>query len=452
MEMYEKGEWPKDFTRIVMIPIEKKTNAVECGDYRTISLIAHASKIMLKILTKRIEAKAKDYIGRNQFGFRTGCGTRDAIGVMRMLCERSLEHGNDVYICFVDFEKAFDRVNWVKMMSILRNLGVDWRDRRMIAELYMNQEAVVRIEDDVSDPGIIGRGVRQGCPISPLLFSIYAEAMMAEALEEVKEGIRVGGELLKDVRFADDQGMIASSNDGLQRLIDSLNRAAGRYNMKINIKKTKTMVVSRKGGGIVDIQLDGKKVEQVKKFRYLGSMISEDGRCIDDVKSRIGMAKDAFYKTKELLTKSLSKSIKKRMVKSLIWPVALYGCETWTMRKEESDRLAAFEMWIWRRMEKVSWNDKKTNEEILTLVEEERCMLEVIAKRKKAWIGHVLRGDGLLKLVIEGRMEGKRPRGRPRIGMMDDIMMGSYGDMKRMALDRDSWRVWVPRTCHVAEN
>ena len=62
---------------------------------------------MLKILTKRIEAKAKDYIGRNQFGFRTGCGTRDAIGVMRMLCERSLEHGNDVYICFVDFEKAF---------------------------------------------------------------------------------------------------------------------------------------------------------------------------------------------------------------------------------------------------------------------------------------------------------------------------------------------------------
>ena len=338
------------------------------------------------------------------------------------------------------------------MMSTLRNLGVDWRDRRMIAELYMNQEAVVRIADDVSDPGIIGRGVRQGCPISPLLFSIYAEAMMAEALEEVKEGIRVGGELLKDVRFADDQGMIVGSNDGLQRLMESLNRAAGRYDMKINIKKTKTMVVSRKGGGIVDIQLDGKKVEQVKKFRYLGSMISEDGRCIDDVKSRIGMAKDAFHKTKELLTKSLSKSIKKRMMKSLIWPVALYGCETWTMRKEESDRLAAFEMWIWRRMEKVSWNDKKTNEEILTLVEEERCMLEVIAKRKKAWIGHVLRGDGLLKLVIEGRMEGKRPRGRPRIGMMDDIMMGSYGDMKRMALDRDSWRVWVPRTCHVAEN
>ena len=82
-------------------------------------------------------------------------------------------------------------------------------------------------------------------------------------------------------------------------------------------------------------------------------------------------------------------------------------------------------------MEKISWTEKKSNEEVLRLVGEERCMLEVIAKRKKAWIGHVVRGDGLLKLVIEGRMEGKRPRGRPRMGMIDDIMMGSYEHMKR---------------------
>src|ERR1043165_6270645 len=91
-DMYEQGSWPKHFTRVVMIPIKKKKNAVECEDHRTISLISHASKIMLKILTKRIEAKAKDFIGRNQFGFRKGRGTREAIGVLRMLCERSLEN------------------------------------------------------------------------------------------------------------------------------------------------------------------------------------------------------------------------------------------------------------------------------------------------------------------------------------------------------------------------
>src|SRR3990170_4212832 len=290
-EMYVQGVWPEDFTKVIMIPLQKKANAVECGDHRTISLISHASKILLKVRTRRIEAKTRDFIGRIQFGFRRGCGTRDAIGVMRVLCERSMEFGNDVYICFVDFEKAFDRVNWVKMMEVLKSLNVDWRDRRMISQLYMKQEAVIRIADGDSEPGIIGRGVRQGCPLSPLLFLIYAEMMMVEALVGVEEGIRVGGELISDVRFADDQGMIASSESELQRLMDRLYVSANKFDMKINVKKTKSMVVSRKGEGTVSITVDGKRVEQVKRFKYLGSLISEDGRCIEEVKQRIGMAK-----------------------------------------------------------------------------------------------------------------------------------------------------------------
>ena len=451
-EMYVQGVWPEDFTKVIMIPLQKKANAVECGDHRTISLISHASKILLKVLTRRIEAKTKDFIGRNQFGFRRGCGTRDAIGVMRVLCERSMEFGNDVYVCFVDFEKAFDRVNWVKMMEVLKSLDVDWRDRRMIYQLYMKQEAVIRIADGDSEPGIIGRGVRQGCPLSPLLFSIYAEMMMVEALEDVEEGIRVGGELISDVRFADDQGMVASNESELQRLMDRLYVSAKNFDMKINVKKTKSMVVSRKGEGTVNIMVEGQRVEQVKRFKYLGSLITEDGRCIEDVKQRIGMAKDAFNKRRELLTRSMSKGLKKRMIKTLVWPVALYGSETWAMKKEVRDRLEAFEMWIWRRMEKISWKDLKTNEEVLRLVGEERNLVKTIEKRKKNWIGHIVRGNGLLKLVLEGRMEGKRPRGRPRIGMIDELKEGSYVNMKRRAEDREKWRVWMPRTCCKAEN
>src|SRR6476469_5406574 len=166
---------------------------------------------------------------------------------MRMICERSLEFGNNVYICFIDFEKAVDRVNWEKMMKVLQRIGVDWRDRRMISQLYMNQEAVVKIAGGESDSGIIGRGVRQGCPLSPLLFSIYAEMMMKEVLENVEEGIRIGGELIKDVKYADDQGMVANMEAGLQSLMDSLYTTAKHYNMKINIKKAKAMVVSKNG-------------------------------------------------------------------------------------------------------------------------------------------------------------------------------------------------------------
>src|SRR2546425_5138979 len=141
---------------------------------------------------------------------------------MRTLCERSLECGNEVYICFIDFEKAFDRVNWIKMFEIMKKLHIDWRDRILLQDLYMRQEAVVQTVGGDSDPGVIGRGVRQGSTISPLLFSIYAEVMMIEALEDM-EGVPVGGQLVSDVRFADGQGMVAGTEMELQRLMNKLN-------------------------------------------------------------------------------------------------------------------------------------------------------------------------------------------------------------------------------------
>src|SRR5580692_4951510 len=153
-------------------------------------------------------------------------------------------------------------------------------------------------------------------------------------------------------------------------------------------KMTKVMVVSREEGRVVNLTIDGHKVEQVKTFKYLGVIMTENGSCIEEVKARIGMAKVAFNKTRELVTKSLKTELKKRLVKTLIWSVALYGCEMWTMKQQIVDKLNAFEMWVWRRMQKVSWKDKKTNEEILSLVGEERCLMKTIIKRKKDWIVH----------------------------------------------------------------
>jgi len=133
--IYETGEWPKDFTEVAMITLKKKPQATKCSDHRTISLIANTAKIVAKILRRRIEKKIGDGLGEDQFGFRRGKGTRNAIGMLRIISERTLERDEELNVCFIDWEKAFDRVNWTKLMHILKETGIDWRERRFISNL-----------------------------------------------------------------------------------------------------------------------------------------------------------------------------------------------------------------------------------------------------------------------------------------------------------------------------
>ena len=134
--------------------------------------------------------------------------------------------------------------------------------------------------------------------------------------------------------------------------------------MELNDKKTNVMVIEKKPQTRIKIIFNGKKLEQVKDYRYLGTNISEDGRCIKEVKTRIALAKTAFWKHKELLKSNVSMSLKK-MIRSYIWSVVTYGSEAWTINKEIRNRINAFEYWIYRRVLKVSWTDKVRNKEVL---------------------------------------------------------------------------------------
>ena len=119
-------------------------------------------------------------------------------------------------------------------------------------------------------------------------------------MEDIEEGVKIGGRLVKEVRFANDQEVTSSIKVGLQRLMDGLVSAAKDYNMKVNVK-TKVMKAGRTSGGAMNIFIKGGKVEHVSKFKYLGSWITEDGRTETEVKARIGMGEAAFNRRKELL-------------------------------------------------------------------------------------------------------------------------------------------------------
>jgi hypothetical protein len=122
---YETGECPKDCTEVTMIALKKKPQATQHSDLRTINLIAHTAKIVKKILRRRFGKKVEDVLGEDQFGFRRGKGTKNATAMLRIISERTLEIDDKLCVCFIDWQKAFDRVNWTKLIQILKETGID---------------------------------------------------------------------------------------------------------------------------------------------------------------------------------------------------------------------------------------------------------------------------------------------------------------------------------------
>ena len=111
--------------------------------------------------------------------------------------------------------------------------------------------------------------------------------------------------------------------------------------------------------------------------------------------------------------------LKKRIAKTLMWSTVLYAAETWTLRNVDIQRLESFEMWIWRRLMKISWAEHRSNQEVLDMVDENRSLMNTIQQRQKNWLDHLLRSESFLRTVLEGRMEGTRTRGRQSTTMID---------------------------------
>ena len=155
-----------------------------------------------------------------QYGFKKGKGTRNGKFILRMLIERAIEMQRKVYLCFVDFQKTFDYVDHEMIIKMLKEIGIDGKDLRLITNLYWEQRAAVRVGEGRSEWIDITRGVRQGCVLSTDLLSLYGEISM-EGIQEI-EGIKFGGVNINNLRYADDTVLIADSEESLQLMIDTL--------------------------------------------------------------------------------------------------------------------------------------------------------------------------------------------------------------------------------------
>jgi len=211
---------------------------------------------------------------------------------------------------------------------------------------------------------------------------------------------KIGGQIIHTVKYADDLVLLAKEEKVLQDMINNLIEIGRCYGMEKNVEKTKVMRISRQPFP-VKIMIDQKQLENVESFKYLGSILTNDGRCTCETKCRIAMAKAAFTKKRTLFTSTLDLELRKKLVKCYVWSIALYFAETWTLRGMDQKHLESFEMWCWKRMEKIGWTDHARNKDVLLRVKEHRNILHEIHKRKANWFGHILRRNCLLQRVLK---------------------------------------------------
>ena len=167
---WKTQQWLQDWKWSVFISIPKKGNAKECSNYRTIALISHASKLMLKILQARLQLYMKSELPDVQADFRKGRGTRDQIANIHWIIEKAREFQKNIF-CFIDYTKAFNCVDHNKLWKILKEMGIPDHLTYFLRNLHSSLEATVRTEHRTTDWFQIGKGVRQGCILAPCLFN-----------------------------------------------------------------------------------------------------------------------------------------------------------------------------------------------------------------------------------------------------------------------------------------
>ena len=220
-----------------------------------------------------------------------------------------------------------------------------------------------------------------------------------------------------------------------------MERYSHTFGLHINAAKTHVMA----HGSQESISLGGKTIKQVDRFKYLGSLVGCDADSTPEINTRLAIARDA---TSQLIglwkAKAISLKLKKQLVRSLVWSIALYGSESWTIKQRDAKKIESFELWVWRRMLQVSWKDRKTNAWIRRKVgiTEKQGLLSQLKKRKISLYGHwKRRPDSIVQVAIEGEVEGKARPGRRKTGWIDNIRTWTKGGM---AMAREKARKKMP--------
>ena len=219
--------------------------------------------------------------------------------------------------------------------------------------------------------------------------------MLNAELDEAHAGIKTARRNINNFKYADDTTFMAEHEEKLKSLLMKLKEKSEKAGLKLNIQKSKFLAFSP----ITSWQIEGEKVETVTDFIFLDSKITADGDCSHEIKRCLLLGRKAMTNLDSILkNRDITLSTKVCIVKAIVFPVVMYGCESWTIKKAEHKRIDAFELWCWKRLLRVPWKARKSNQSTLKKIIPEHSLEGLMLKLKLQYSGHLMqRTDSLLK-------------------------------------------------------